>query len=374
MNLPSPFRLSACVAACLAAALPHGEAEAGVRCNELAVFSCLEARTSALTSATIQWDDGSTTYVGPPGTTPFSSVRYGTAEYGSTTWLYNDAGLQSRLSGWPDYGGLGPAFQADYMVQTGRQPGATAASQASYTPGQASSAFLHGQTGTLDPSLQFSGYGEADYGVNKASVSMTGQVIGSYALDAANALNPGHTGNVQTRVLGSGQSFWTDHVSFAADAGMPAGTSRSVSFSAQIDGSADAFGFFLYDVYLTDADGHRQDVLLASATGSSLSGGVNRQLSGTALVTPGQTYTLSGDLIVYASTTGQGGSVAANEVFSHTARITGIALPEGLSASFASGSDNLGSVVTVVPEPAPGALLAAGLVVVGWLARRRTRA
>jgi hypothetical protein len=371
MNLPSLFRLSACAAA-VAAALHPGAAQAGVRCNELALGSCLEARTSGLTQATIQWDDGTTTSLGPPGNTPFSTAHYGTAEYGSTTWLYSNAGLQSQLVTSPDYGGLGPAFQADYVVQTGQRAGAMAANWGYYTPGQASSAFLHGQTGALDPSLHIDGYGEADYGVNKASVSLTGQVIGSYTLDASNALNPGHTGTVQTQALGSGQAYWNDQVSFAAAAGVPAGSARSVSFSAQIDGSADAFGSYIFGLTLVDHAGHSQSVLSASAMAGSLSGTLQRQLSGTALVMPGETYTLYGDLIVYASTSGQGGAIAANEDFSHTARITGIALPQGLSASFASGSAKLGGVVTAVPEPAPAALLAAGLGVIGWLVRRRT--
>ena len=370
MNLPSPFRLSACAAGCLVAALHAGVAEAGVRCNALAVSSCLEARTSGLTQATIQWDDGTTTSVGPPLNTPFSMVHYGTAEYGTTTWLYNNAGLQSQLVGWPDYGGLGPAFQADYMVETGKQVGATAANWGNYTPGQVSSAFLHGQTGTLDPSLHINGYGEADYGVNKASVSMTGQVIGSYTLDTSNALNPGHTGTVKTEAFGSGQAFWNDQVSFNANAGVPAGAARSVTFSAQIDGSADPFGEYIFGLALVDHAGHSQSVLSAVATAGSLAGSLQRQLSGTALVMPGETYTLYGDLIVYA-TSSQGGAIAASEDFSHTARITGIALPQGLSASFASGSATLSGVVTTVPEPTPTTLLAAGLGVIGWLVRRR---
>lgn len=370
MNLPSLFRLSTCAAA-LAAVLQPGEAQAGVRCNALALGSCVEARASGLTQATIQWDDGSTTTLGPPIDTPFSTVHYGTTEYGSTTWLYSGAGLQSQLVGWPDYGGLGPAFQANYTVETGQKIGATAANWGYYTPGQASSAFLHGQTGTLDPSLHINGYGEAGYGVNKASVSMTGQVIGSYVLDAANALNPGHTGTVRTQTLGSGQAFWNDQVTFSANAGVPAGGARSVTFSAQIDGSADNFGAYLFGLTLVDHAGNRQSVLSAVAAAGSLSGTLQRQLSGSALVMPGEVYTLYGDLVVYATTSGQGGPIAANEDFSHTARITGIALPQGLSVSFASGSANLSGVVTTVPEPAPAALLAAGLGVIGWLARRR---
>ena len=373
MNLPALSRLSACAAA-LAAVLPPGEAEAGVRCNALALASCLEARTSGLTQASIQWDDGSTTSLDSPTSTPFSTVHVGTAEYGSATWLYNDAGLHSQLVGWPDYGGLGPAFQANYTVETGQKNGVTAANWGNYTPGQASSAFLHGQIGTLDPSLHINGYGEADYGVNKASVSMTGQVIGSYTLDAANALNPGHTGTVQTQAFGSGQAYWNDRVTFNANAGVPAGAARSVTFSAQIDGSADNFGEYIFGLALVDQAGNRQSVLSSVAAAGSLSGKLQRQLSGTALVMPGETYTLYGDLIVYATTSGQGGGIAANEDFSHTARITGIVLPQGLSVSFASGSASLSGVVTTVPEPTPAALLAAGLGVIVWLARRRAGA
>ncbi|ODU02847.1 MAG: hypothetical protein ABS89_05330 [Thiobacillus sp. SCN 63-1177] len=54
--------------------------------------------------------------------------------------------------------------------------------------------------------------------------------------------------------------------------------------------------------------------------------------------------------------------------FSHSANLVNIALPEGATASFASG--NVYNV-TAVPEPDAWLMLLAGLGLIGWRARRR---
>lgn len=54
--------------------------------------------------------------------------------------------------------------------------------------------------------------------------------------------------------------------------------------------------------------------------------------------------------------------------FSNSANLVSIGLPEGASASFASGA---AYNVTAVPEPGEWAMLLAGLALVGWRARRK---
>lgn len=62
------------------------------------------------------------------------------------------------------------------------------------------------------------------------------------------------------------------------------------------------------------------------------------------------------------------GTGATTLDFSNSANLVNIALPEGASASFASGT---AYNVTAVPEPGEWAMLLAGLGLVGWRARRR---
>jgi hypothetical protein len=62
------------------------------------------------------------------------------------------------------------------------------------------------------------------------------------------------------------------------------------------------------------------------------------------------------------------GTGATTLDFSNSANLVSIALPEGATASFASGATYN---VTTVPEPGEWAMLLAGLGLVGWRARRR---
>lgn len=63
------------------------------------------------------------------------------------------------------------------------------------------------------------------------------------------------------------------------------------------------------------------------------------------------------------------GTGASTLDFSNSANLVNIALPEGASANFASGT---AYNVTAVPEPGEWAMLLAGLGLVGWRARRKT--
>jgi hypothetical protein len=63
------------------------------------------------------------------------------------------------------------------------------------------------------------------------------------------------------------------------------------------------------------------------------------------------------------------GTGATTLDFSNSANLVGIVLPQGATASFASGETYN---VTTVPEPAEYLMLLAGLGLVGWRARRRS--
>lgn len=62
------------------------------------------------------------------------------------------------------------------------------------------------------------------------------------------------------------------------------------------------------------------------------------------------------------------GTGATTLDFSNSANLVGIALPDGATASFASGH---AYNVTAVPEPGEWLMLLAGLGLVGWRVRRR---
>ena len=339
-------------------------ASASVRCNELGLSVCLESRVSEVTSAHITWDDGTSTDLSAPNGT-FTTYGSASLEDGYKTSLYSGSGLNSALIA---YGGLGPAFQAAYEVREGPGTVAAQAGGFAYTPGQASSSFINGNTAP-DPALSFVGNASSQFGVNKASASITGTVIGSYTADSSNKINPGHTGTATTRTLASGQSYWNDQVSFAGGSG-----SSTVNFSVMLDGSLDSYGFMWYQMYATDSSGHTQSVINEVVNGTSFSGSYSKSLTGSLSITPGMTYNLSGDLIVYAQTNGSGGTVTASENFSDTARVTSIGVPLGMTASFGSNSANLTGVVVAmapVPESETWAMLMAGLGLIGWRARRR---
>jgi hypothetical protein len=62
------------------------------------------------------------------------------------------------------------------------------------------------------------------------------------------------------------------------------------------------------------------------------------------------------------------GTGATTLDFSNSANLINIALPEGATASFASGT---AYNVTAVPEPGEWLMLLAGLGLVGWRTRRK---
>lgn len=148
--------------------------------------------------------------------------------------------------------------------------------------------------------------------------------------------------------------------------GIPAITDPSLSL-----GGDTGMGFPAYDLILTPG------------TGQS----VNVTLHGKLNFTYGEAFYLIGGLsasvvdglqsfCVFPSTTGntctppvKDGTGTTTLDFSNSANLVTIALPEGATASFASGN---AYSVTTVPEPDEWLMLLAGLGLVGWRAHRRT--
>ena len=123
------------------------------------------------------------------------------------------------------------------------------------------------------------------------------------------------------------------------------------------------------------------DLILTPGVGQS----INITLHGTLNFTYGESFYLIGGL--GASVLGEGlesfcefdiggacatilkdGTGATTLDFSNSANLINIALPEGATASFASGA---AYNVTAVPEPAEWLMLLAGLGLVGWRAQSR---
>lgn len=121
------------------------------------------------------------------------------------------------------------------------------------------------------------------------------------------------------------------------------------------------------------------DQVLAPGAGQA----INVTLHGTLTFTYGETFYLIGGLgtgvgdsqmfcafSIDSSCTPptKDGTGATTLDFSNSANLVNIALPDGATANFASGS---AYSVTTVPEPAEWAMLLAGLGLLGWRARRR---
>jgi hypothetical protein len=208
----------------------------------------------------------------------------------------------------------------------------------------------------------------AEIGISRASVTETGTVVANYALGASNLIRPGQTGTVQTRTLSSAQSYWTDGMTFTG------ATAAPVSFTVSLTGILDSFGSGYYSLYAVNASGETQTILSDFFSGASTPGNYAKTLTGSFLPVLGSTYLLNADFVLYAQTNGTGGTVAASEDFTNTAKVTAIGMPQGLSVSFQSNSPNLTGVIVpiaAVPEPSQAALLAAGLLALGGLRKRR---
>ncbi|MFO1320483.1 MAG: PEP-CTERM sorting domain-containing protein [Burkholderiales bacterium] len=355
----------------LLAAVSGTSVHAAVRCNELSAGICLEARSSGVTSAYVAWDDGTFTDLSAAGN--FTIHSNGPYESGSKVALFSDYGLQSILNAGLHLG-TGPALQVDYSLVKGAGFG-TASTSRSYYAGQASGSYLIG-SGSLGPALTLNSQSTADFGVNRSSAGIAGTVIGDYTANDGNLIRSGQTGTVHTRVLASAQSYWLDQMTFAADGqfgGVDWTAGAPVSFSVALTGSLDTYGSVIYALHVADEGGQLQSAILQTIDGRTDAGSLSRTLTGTITALPGHTYTLGGDLIVYAESGSVGGVMNAQEVFSDTARVTSIGLPAGLQVTFGSDSPNLAGVVQTVPEPSIWASFAVGLGVAGGAIRRRRR-
>lgn len=134
-------------------------------------------------------------------------------------------------------------------------------------------------------------------------------------------------------------------------------------------GGDTGMGFPTYDLVLTPGPRQSVNVTLHGTLnfiyGESfyLIGGLGTTLMGDGLESlcssdSGETCTLQKD-----------GTGATTLDFSNSANLVSIALPEGATASFASGASYN---VTAVPEPGEWLMMLAGLGLVGWRARRKS--
>lgn len=348
-----------------ACAGPAWALSADSRCGQLGFDICREARASELTRASITWSDGTFTALSPPGGA-FDTVLNGSLEEGYRTSLYSNGSLQAAFS---QYSGRGPSMKTAYLLDKGKAASATYANSGAYF-GQASSNFLHGSTAD-DPQLHMVGQAESNFGVNRAQTLLQGTVIAPYTLDANNQLRPGVTGQVDTSVASSAYSLWRDRATFSGGGG-------NVSFQIDLDGTLSANAWLMYALSATDSLGQVHSILGSVVFGSRQPGALVQQLTGTLLVDPSLSYTLSSELVAFTSVPDSvsattGGAVSAAADFYNTARVDSITVPVGMTLAFGSGSSYLSSrvVTAAVPEPQSWVLMAAGLAA---LLRRRSRA
>jgi hypothetical protein len=362
MNPPRCGLLFGIVAATLAG--PAQALSADSVCGQLNLAVCREARSSAVTSASVLWSDGTSSSLAAPDGS-FRTFKNGNYTEGYKESLYADGGLAAQLDH-AHYGGLGPALVVSYEM-TAVAAAAPVSVYGYVNPGQASSSFLHGGSGN-DPALAINSEASSDFGVNRAHVSMAGTVMAPYALDAANLLRPGLGGQVTPRTFGSAQSIWSDRLAPTA-----AGTA---SFDVVLDGTLTANSFVSYGLSAVDSLGGVHAILGTFISGSLQPGSSSRHLSGSLTIDPTLQYKLIGELYAFAQVPDgqsavQGGPVAIDADFFNTARIDAITLSPGMTMSYGSGSANLIDVtkVAAVPEPQAWALMLAGGALL--LGRRR---
>lgn len=129
-------------------------------------------------------------------------------------------------------------------------------------------------------------------------------------------------------------------------------------------------GFPTYDLVLTPGTGQNIDITLTGTLNFTygeafyLIGGLSASVLGDGIESF-CSFSISND----PCTLPKNGTGATTLDFSNSANLVNIALPQGATASFASGETYN---VTSVPEPAEYLMLLAGLGLVGWRARRRS--
>lgn len=257
------------------------------------------------------------------------------------------------------------------------------------------------ESGTVDPSYTPQLSAAYNTGDPVAISSSTHSVFAQTA-QGSNRVYLQQTGALSSSVLAAtSDSTWYDRATITGGIGV--GTAR---FSIHINGTVDvgafpgAAGYVLSVSSLHPFEGSSvaaswsllaspyNDISYANGFSQTLTPGVGQAidvtLSGTFDFTYGEVFYVLGSLHSIAAdlsfllsscspnclpNSSLEGSGATTLDFSNSARLVSIVLPEGATASFASGATYN---VTAVPEPAEWAMLLAGLGLISWRARCRS--
>lgn len=265
------------------------------------------------------------------------------------------------------------------------------------------------ESGIIDPSYipQIS---SANNTIDPATISGNSHTASAQALQGSNHVYMQQVGAFSPSVVAAySDSTWYDQVTIAGGTGM-----GTVHFSVQLSGMVDVGAFSGIAGYVLSASNLHPSQgtsiiaswgLIASpyndpfylsglfAEPGTLNGAhqiltpggeqsVNVTLNGTFNFTYGDAFYLLGSLHSMATdlsaflpfcatdcppTPAVEGTGATTLDFSNSANLISIALPEGATASFSSGT---AYTVTAVPEPAEWLMLLAGLGLVGWRTQR----
>jgi hypothetical protein len=179
------------------------------------------------------------------------------------------------------------------------------------------------------------------------------------------AVNP-----IATYLLGASPYYDTSILFSDTSTSTSEGTIPAISDPSLSLGGDTGMGFPPYDLVLTPGAGQNIDITLHGTLtftyGESfyLIGGLGATVFGEGLESF-CTFDISGT----CTPPTKDGAGATTLDFSNSANLINIALPEGASASFASGT---AYNVTAVPEPGEWMLLLAGLGLIAWRTRRRS--
>ena len=233
--------------------------------------------------------------------------------------------------------------------------------------GTGTASFTVQLTGTIDVGALAGGVG---YTLGTSSVhpsQLTSDLLTFNALSSTQSWPMDAVNPITTYLLGA-SPYYDTSILFSGTPTSSTGGIPSIEDPSLPLGADTGMGFPAYDLVLTPGAGQN----------------INITLHGTLNFTYGEAFYLIGglgtsiaNLESFCTFNVDGtctsppidGTGATTLDFSNSANLVNIALPEGASASFASGT---AYNVTAVPEPGEWLMLLAGLGLVGWRARRKS--
>lgn len=175
------------------------------------------------------------------------------------------------------------------------------------------------------------------------------------------------TNTISTYLLGA-SPYNDTSVLFSSTPTAPTGGIPSLQDPSALLGGDGGMGFPTFDLVLTPGAGQVVNVTLQGTLNFTY-GESFYLLSGLGVAVVGdglESFCTFGTIGSDICTIPKDGTGATTLDFSNSANLVGIVLPEGATASFASGNDYN---VTAVPEPGEWLMMLAGLGLVGWRAR-----